>query len=169
MREELAVRKIIRLKDYDYSGAGYYFITICTKDKRKIFGTIDVGAAICRPSIRLTDIGQVVDLSINNICEIYPYISVDKYVIMPNHVHMILCVGNLKDRRQIAAPTTVSTVIGNMKRYASMQCGVSVWQKSFYEHIIRNEEDYQRIWQYIDENIAKWTDDKYYISEDKRF
>ena len=163
MQKELPKRKNMRLQGYDYSQAGYYFITICAKENRKLFGTIDVGAATCRPIVRLTDAGQIVDASINNICSVYPHVSVDKYVIMPNHVHLILCVEDTENGRQIAAPTIISKIIGNMKRHASMQCGFSIWQKSFHDHIIRNEEDYQLIWQYIEENPVRWTKDYYYI------
>ena len=157
---KLPKRKNIRLKDYDYSQPGYYFITICTKGKHPLFDNI-VGAATCRPHIELTRIGQIVDISINNICGVYPYISVDKYVIMPNHIHMILRVGIMQNGRQVAAPT-IQMVVGNMKRYASMQAGLSLWQSGFHDHIIRNEPNYQRIWQYIDENPARWADDQYY-------
>jgi hypothetical protein len=65
--------------------------------------------------------------------------------------------------RQVAAPTTVQTIIGNLKRFVSIQCGYSVWQKSFHDHIIRDEAEYQRIWQYVDENPALWNEDMYYV------
>gem|GEM_PF-47239 len=182
MQNELT-RKNIRLKEYDYSRAGYYFITICVKDGHEMLGSIAVGAATCRPYVKLSDIGKTVKDSIENIHGIYLHVSVDKYVIMPNHVHMILrvaatgdgrqiaAIGDgrqvaaIGDGRQVAAPTAISTVIGNMKRYVSMQCGFSIWQKSFHDHIIRNEADYRRIWRYIDENPARWTEDKYYVRE----
>ena len=114
----------------------------------------------------MSDIGKMIDDSIDNIPKIYPHILVDKYVIMPNHVHMILRVGTAESGRQIAAPTpTVQTVIGNMKRHVSMQCGYSIWQKSFHEHIIRNEDEYRQKWQYIDNNPAKWAEDDYFVKK----
>jgi len=175
MPEKLPIKKNIRLKEYDYSQAVYYFITICAKDDKNLLGT--VGAATCRPqtaddadfyqiNVELTNMGKIVDDSINNIPKIYSNILVDKYVIMPNHVHMIIII-TAKDEnhsdsgRQIAAPT-IQTVIGGLKRHVSMQCECSFWQKSFHDHIIRDEKDYLRIWQYIDENPAKWAEDKYY-------
>ena len=95
---------------------GYYFITICTRDKT---------------------------------------IKLDKLVIMPNHIHMILIIDK-------ETSVTVSRVIKQFKEYITKQIGESIWQKSYYDHIIRNEKDYLRIWKYIDENILKWSLDKYY-------
>ena len=141
-------------------------MTICVKDRHEMLGK-HVGAAICRPHIELTDAGKITDSAINKISEKYPGVSVDNYVIMPNHVHLVLTVmhdGRWQeaDGRQIAAPT-IQTVIGHMKRAVSMQCGFSPWQKSFHDRIIRNETEYQRIWQYIDENPQKWAEDDYFI------
>ena len=172
MEKELPVRKKIRLQGYDYSQAGYYHITICVQNGHEMLGTVVVGAATCRPFVQLSDIGQTANDSINNISKIYPHISVDKYVIMPNHIHIILRVADAESGRvsnlsgrQIAAPTTVQTVIGNMKRYVSMQIGFSIWQKSFHEEIIRNEKAYQNIWKYIDNNPAKWAEDDYFVKK----
>jgi REP element-mobilizing transposase RayT len=152
-------RKPNRLKDYDYSQNGAYFITICAKDRQELFATIDnsVGAAICRPCLELLDIGRVIDIAINRISQTHPGVRVDKYVIMPNHVHMILEIDR-SDGRQVAAPT-IQAIIGQMKRFVSMQCGVSAWQKSFHDHIIRNEEDYLGIAQYIETNPDQWETD----------
>ena len=168
MERELPVRKSNRLKEYDYSSAGYYFITVCVKDKHELLSKV-VGAATCRPHTELTDrpyteltdTGEITDAAIRDISVKYPGVSVDKYVIMPNHVHLILAVAH-DNGRQVAAPT-IQTVIGHMKRAVSMQCGFSPWQKSFHDHIIRNEADYQRIWQYIDNNPLQWTEDEYFI------
>ena len=160
--EGIPARKPNRLEGYDYSSAGYYFVTICTKDRREFLGLV-VGAATCRPRVDLTDIGREVDVSINKIHGAYPHISVDKYVIMPNHIHMILCFAYGMEGRQVAAPTTtLQNVIGNMKRNVSMQLGFSIWQKSFHDHVIRNHDDYALIWQYVDENPARWHEDCFY-------
>ena len=85
----------------------------------------------------------------------YDHIAVDKFCIMPNHVHLILVVQNNEDGRMISAPT-VSTVVGSMKRWVSKQIGRSIWQKSFYEHGIRNQQDYDEIWEYIENNPLKY-------------
>ena len=160
---DLPERKQTRLKEYDYSAPGAYFVTICTQDRRCILSDISVGAAISRPpEVHLTAYGEIVDLAINNISSVYSGFSVDNYVIMPNHVHMILRIHANDNGRQVAAPT-VSTVVGHMKRWASIHAGTAIWQKSFHEHVIRNEEDYRQIWDYIDTNPAKWAEDRYYI------
>ena len=159
---DLPNRKRIRLPNYDYSSPGAYFITICTQDRNCILSSIAVGAAISRPTeVRLTRYGEIVDLAIRNISSIYPSISVDHYVIMPNHVHLILQIHSVEGGRMISAPT-VSTVVGQMKRWASRQAGAALWQKSYHEHVIRNENDYREIWEYIDTNPAKWAEDRYY-------
>ena len=159
--KEFPQRKPNRLKDYDYSHDGAYFVTICAKDRENLFGTVIVGAAICRPCsslyVELSDIGYTIDVAINNIPRKYPLVFMDTYIIMPNHVHLILVIDNLRSAqfhrqvadngRQVAAPTTVQKIIGHMKRFVSMQCGYSVWQKSFHDHVIRNEEEYQKIWE----------------------
>ncbi|MDR0770945.1 MAG: hypothetical protein LBE75_07070 [Burkholderiales bacterium] len=156
---EFIKRKSNRLKDYDYSQNGAYFITVCAKERLELFATIDnpVGAATCRPHLELSDIGRIVDAAINRISQVYTCARVDKFVIMPNHVHMLLEIDR-SDGRQVAAPT-VQTIIGQMKRFVSMQSGVLVWQKSFYDHIIRNEEDYLEIAQYIETNPDQWQAD----------
>jgi len=153
---ELPKRKNNRLTSYDYSQNGAYFITICIKDKQPLLR--QVGARIARPP--LTNIGKITESTITEIPIRYPAVELDKYVIMPNHIHMILFITD--DGRAMRAPT-LSTVINQMKGHVTKQIGHSIWQKLFYDHIIRNRDDYLRIWQYIDENPAKWEDDKYFI------
>ncbi len=157
---ELQKRKPNRLKNFDYSSAGAYFVTVCTKDRRCILGKV-VGEDIILPkySVELSSYGTVVKNAIENISVHYNGITVDKYIIMPNHVHIILMFEN--DGRLIASPT-LSTVIGQMKRYASKEAGISLWQRSFHDHIIRNEEDYLKIWDYIEYNACKWEEDCFY-------
>jgi len=157
--KEFPIRKNIRLKEYDYSTAGYYFITICTKSKRKILSTIDVGTRIARPS----DIGLIVESSVLQISEKYENVSLEKYVIMPNHVHMILALQHLDNNGRAMRVPTISTIINQFKGYVTKQVGVSLWQARFIDHIIRNENDYLIHWQYIDNNPAKWIEDRYYI------
>ena len=81
-------------------------------------------------------------------------ISVDKYCVMPDHIHVILSINTDENGRQIAAPT-VSTVVGHMKRWVSMQIGYSIWQKSFIDRVIRNDKGYRAVWEYIDNNPIK--------------
>ena len=155
-------RKQIRLPEYDYSTPGAYCVTICTQDRRCILSEIAVGAAISRPpEMRLTRYGEIVDLAIHNISSVYPSVSVGHYVIMPNHIHLILLLHCVEGGRMISAPT-VSTVVGQMKRWASRQAGTALWQKSYHEHVIRNENDYREIWEYVDTNPARWAYDRYF-------
>ena len=109
--KELPTRKKIRLDGYEYSSAGCYFVTVCVKDRCEMLGSVTVGAATCRPFVTLSDTGLIVDRSINNINSIYPHVLVDKYVIMPNHVHLLLIQTSAYNGRQVAAPTrTLHTV-----------------------------------------------------------
>lgn len=169
---EFSKRKEIRLKEYDYSTSGAYFITVCTKDKKHLLWKREkgsekqsghVGADTIRPSeIKLTEYGEIVKQAIENIPKYYKNVYVDKYVIMPNHIHIIIFIDEPDNGRMISAPTR-SVVIGQMKRYASKTAGISLWQKSFYDHVIRNYNDYSEKWNYIDSNPYRWSDDEYNI------
>ena len=144
-------RKSIRIEDYDYSTPGAYFITICTVNREKIFWD-SVGADIIRPqNIPLSTAGKIVEQGISQIAEHYDNVFVDKFCIMPDHIHLILRIESDVGGRIISAPT-VSTVVGSMKRWVSRQIGRPIWQKSFYDHGIRNQQDYDEIWQYIENN-----------------
>ena len=143
-------RKKNRLKNFDYSGNGAYFITICVKDRKKILCDI-VGADTIRPcEIMLSKYGKIVEEAINNISSVYENVTVSKYVIMPDHIHIILQIDN-NNGRMVSAPT----VVAGMKRYVLKKCGFSIWQKSYYDHIIRNQQDYNEIWEYIENNPKK--------------
>lgn len=157
---DLPKRKQIRIKDYDYSQNGYYFVTICTKDKRRLFGEIVVGADIIRP--KLSEYGEITETAIKSIPDHYPNVRVDRYVIMPDHIHMILIIMSDKGHsngRMISAPT-IMTIIGQMKRWVSKRIGFSIWQKSYFEHIIRDERDYISKIKYISNNPVKWIFEK---------
>lgn len=160
-------RKRNRLDGYDYGRAGYYFITICANQRVEFFwesaAAPCVGADIIRPcSPVLSQYGHFVEQAIQGIPQHYAGVVVDKYVIMPNHVHTILSLP-WSNGRIISAPTKeISTIVGQMKRIVSKQAGFPIWQKSYHDHIIRNEADYRRIWEYIDTNPAKWREDCYY-------
>jgi len=153
---ELPQRKPNRIPDYDYNQNGAYFVTVCTANREKIFWN-SVGADIIRPqNVPLSATGRIVEQAICQIPNHYENISVDKYCVMPDHIHMILRIESDTDGRMISAPT-VSTVVGSMKRWVSRQIGRPIWQKSFYDHGIRNQQDYNEIWEYIENNPRKWT------------
>jgi REP element-mobilizing transposase RayT len=118
----------------------------------------------------LSKYGTIIDEAIRNIPEYYPHVVIDKYCIMPDHIHLIVFIHSGNNERMISANSesslpTLSTIVGQMKRYVSKQIGFSIWQKSFYEHIIRNEKGYQDVWQYIDGNPVKWKSDINYKQE----
>ena len=152
---ELPKRNPIRITDYDYSTPGAYFVTVCTANREKIFWNV-VGADIIRPeNVPLSAAGQIAEQGILQMAEHYEYVVVDKYCIMPDHIHLILRIESGIDGRMISAPT-VSTLVGSMKRWVSRQIGRPIWQKSFYDHGIRNQQDYDEIWQYIENNPLKY-------------
>ena len=174
MKPTFPIRKPNRLPDFDYTQNGAYFITVCTRDRETLFGV--VGAATCRPQeknhtlaaprcpqetlgspqVTLSDIGKTVESAILQIPLVYPSVTVERYIVMPDHIHLILMFhASDTDGRQVAAPT-VSMIVGNMKRYVSKEIGRSVWQKGFYDHVIRGEKDYIETMQYIDNNPVRW-------------
>ena len=160
---ELPKRKPNRLTEYDYSTPNAYFITVCTQKRKNLFWT-DARAAVDRPeNIPLTDLGLMVKQVVYDITRHCPAITVDHAVVMPNHIHLLLRINTDIDGRPMAAPT-ISTVINQTKGVISKKAGFSVWQKGFYDHVIRNDKDYRDIWDYIEGNPGKWTEDKLYIS-----
>lgn len=162
---ELPKRKPNRLKDFDYSQPNAYFITICTKNKEMLFWE-NVGASIARPEdVRLSKYGKIVVEAIEKISTIYPVITVDNYVVMPNHIHLLLQIHSDSSGRAMLAPT-ISIVIQQMKGYATKKIGRSIWQKLFHDHVIRDEKGYLKIWNYIEGNPSKWEEDCFYMKEE---
>ena len=141
---------------------GAYFITICTKDRRNLLWE-NVGASIARPQdVVLSAYGRIIEAAIHSIPKCYSVVTVDHYVIMPNHVHLLLRISSGNDGRPMDAPT-ISTVVQQMKGYVTKRIGKSIWQKLFHDHIIRSEKDYQKIWNYIEGNPMKWAEDCFYV------
>ena len=158
---ELPKRKPNRLPYFDYSTPGAYFITICTKDRKCIF-LENLGASIARPhKPTLSRSGKKVETAIRDITGHYPSITVDHYVVMPNHIHLLLQINTDEDGRPMVAPT-ISTVVQQLKGVVTKQIGQSVWQKLFHDHVIRGEKDYLKIWEYIDTNPARWHEDCFF-------
>lgn len=160
---ELPKRKNIRLPNFDYGNDGAYFITICTKDRKRILSNI-VGDEI--PKVRLTKLGEIVKGSILDIEAHYKNVKVDKYIIMPDHIHMIVCI-NLNGTDK-SVPYDIKydlpNVVGKFKASVTRNVGkafmlsekANIWQSRYYDHIIRNQTDYNEIWEYIDNNPRKW-------------
>ncbi len=162
--KELPVRKNIRLKEYDYSSNGAYFITLCVKDRHEMLGKIIVGSdALGAPFIELSEYGKFVNKEIEETSLHYAGIAIDKFIVMPNHVHIIIMVDR-DGAPRASRPTTalIPTIVTALKKKTTKTLGFDFWQTSYHDHIIRDEEDYQNHWRYIDENPAKWAEDEYY-------
>ena len=156
--KELPKRKDVRLKNHDYSASGGYFLTICTLERRNYFWE-NVGATIGRPQdVILSQYGHIVNEAINNIPLIYPALCVDCYVIMPDHIHLILIIRADEYGRPMVAPT-ISRVVQQLKGYITKRIGRSIWQKLFVDHVIRNREDYEEHVKYIYDNPIRWQND----------
>ena len=154
-------RKQNRLADYDYSQPGAYFITVCTKDRKCILSTVVGGDAHIAPYTKLTTIGMVAEKYLKTIP------GVDQYVIMPNHVHMILWISAenfVKGPMWASAPTksNIAQLVRSWKILVTKEIGQALWQRSYYDHIIRDEQDYLIKAQYIADNPAKWQEDDYF-------
>ena len=149
--QKLPVRKKNRLQCYDYAEEGCYFITVCTHKKEKLFWLDNQPTK----APALSEVGEEVCQCIRKICEIYPWITVDNYTVMPNHIHLLLQV-------QKNCGVLISTVVGNLKREVSKKLNRSIWQKGFHDHVIRGEPDYREIWQYIENNPIRWSEDCFF-------
>jgi REP element-mobilizing transposase RayT len=171
-------RRSIRVKGYDYSQAGLYFITICTQNRLCLFGEIvddDRGTTICA----LNEYGRIAEKEWIKTSKMRPNIRLDVFVIMPNHMHGIIEIADGRGTmhraptvEQFGKPTsnTIPTIIRGYKSSVTKQInilrnqpGVPVWQRNYYEHIIRDEKSYYQISEYIQTNPLKWQDDKYYV------
>ena len=158
-------RKRIRLQNYDYNSPGCYFITVCVERKRKLLGEI-VGTGLPDgPKQQLSRFGQIVDGQLRTMSDFYDDIRLEKYVIMPNHVHLLIHITGVweSDGRSAGTNSKIAKFIGTFKRFTNKACGVNIWQSRSHDHVIRGERDYQRIWQYIEENPMRWLDDCFYM------
>jgi len=166
MEQQKPQRKRTRLPEYNYNTAGYYFVTVCTRNKRCILGSVVGRGILDAPQVRLSESGKLVEAALSYLDEHMERIHINKYVIMPNHIHLILEVqdrtGNATSAASRPANTMVPSFMSSLKRFTNRQAGQAIWQAGYYDHIIRNEADYLRIWKYIDDNPTKWTQDKYY-------
>jgi putative transposase len=160
-------RRLTRLKEYDYSQPGAYFITICTKKRECLFGEIEDG------QMRINDLGEIVQLSWLDLPRHYLNLQLDAFVIMPNHVHGIIVVEDVGAGLK-PAPTVLenkkyplSEIVRAFKTFSSK--GINklrnmprkpVWQRNYYEHIIRKDESLNKIREYIETNPLRWALDR---------
>jgi REP element-mobilizing transposase RayT len=167
-------RRSIRLKSYDYSLAGAYFITVCTQDRACSLGEIVNG------EMRLNDAGEIAVSVWREISEHFPSVATDEFVVMPNHIHGILVVADASVRATHASPLpalrgrasgpsqrSIGAIVGSFKSAAAKRInesrgtvGVSVWQRNYYEHVIRGDDALNRVRQYIIDNPAQWAMDR---------
>ena len=153
---ELPQRKQNRLTEYDYNQNGAYFVTVCIQDRKKILSQIvGDGSPVPKP------IGILAEMLIQQIPDKYPNVYVDQYVIMPDHIHMLLRIDNA-DGTGNPSPT-LGNIIGWYKYQLTKQVnaqngtqGQRLLQRSYYDHVIRNQRDYDEIWEYIQNNPKKW-------------
>ena len=161
----LPKRKPARLEKWDYSSAGAYFVTVCTRGKEMLLGAVVGGGVYDAPQIHLTAHGKVVQDVLRQIRE-YKMVKVEKAVIMPNHIHLLLFVRESGRSGSSQAPNPTNAAVPQfvslLKRRCNRLCGENLWQRSYHDHIIRHEADDQRIWTYIDTNPAKWREDCFY-------
>lgn len=176
--------KSIRLEGYDYAQDGWYFVTICTKDKECLFGDI------INEKMVLNDLGKMAEKYWQEIPVHFPFVNLDEFIIMPNHVHGIIAIdhgddfiteGDLSTRRDVAVQRlyrgdnpqmskispksgSLSTIIRSYKSIVTRESKKIMnnfaWQSRFYDHIIRNEKSLNKIRQYIIDNPVKWEMDR---------
>ena len=164
----LPKRKPTRLKGYDYSTSGAYFITICTKGRKRLLSNI-VGQGLAPAENHLTPYGNITKEQIEALENRYQDIKIDKYVIMPNHIHILL--SNYETTAGASPCPTISDIICTFKSITTRMCKNAgfkephLFQSSFHGHIIRGEKDYLKIWEYIDTNVMKWEQDCFYAKE----
>ena len=164
MYKELPERKHPRLKDYDYSLNGAYFITICMQERKKMLSKISVGTPLpgCpqEAKLELLYCGQIADKYIRQMDAFYDYLSVEKYIIMPDHIHFLIKIDQTSGHPRTGVPTkrtsTIARFISTFKRFCNKEYGENIWQGRYYDHIIRNQQDYDEIWEYIENNPRKW-------------
>ena len=161
--KELPKRKKNRLENFDYSSCGAYFITICTKDRKMLFSPVGADSISAR----------MVEKAFLETIERYNGVDSPIYVVMPNHFHAIITIS----RADMESAPTISEIIQSFKRYSTVEYtkmvknGIlppfdkQIWQRSFYDHIIRNRNDYDEIVKYIHENPIRWQFDELYAGE----
>ncbi|MBQ3100705.1 MAG: transposase [Clostridia bacterium] len=166
MENKRPVRKPTRLKSFDYAKPNVFFITVCTQNRRCILSSV-VGEG--SPLPQLSVYGKIVDRWIQILPKHYNNVSVSHYVIMPNHIHLLLSV---TERGRGDPSPTIDKIIGWFKYQITRDINnirktekEKIFQRSFYDHIVRNRDDYLEIAKYITENPRRWQLDKLYSQE----
>ncbi|MBO5912953.1 MAG: transposase [Clostridia bacterium] len=158
-------RKPTRLKEYDYSSNGRYFVTICVQDRKLLLGSVVVGDGVLDvPKMRLSRLGLIAEKYIQNMSHKYDGVSVEDYVIMPNHIHLVIGVLNQGTSRT-PSPTNqvIPKFVSSFKRFCNREYGYNIWQRSYHDRIIRNDAEYKKIHTYIKGNPIVWQKDKFFV------
>ena len=158
-------RKTMRARYCDYSSTGAYFLTICTREKKRILSRIVGTGVLDRPKVELLQCGTVVEKYIRQLNDFYENITVNEYVIMPNHVHLIVSVvrdGPSGTPVPTVLNSTVSKFVSTLKRFVNKEIGENIFQRSFYDRIIRSRDEYMEICNYIVLNPKNWEMDELY-------
>ena len=145
---DFRTRKPNRAKGFDYKSRQRYFVTVCAKDKFELFGRINSGV------MSLSELGEIVQGELKRMAVPYEGVEIQASVVMPNHVHMVVEVVSFSD-------ATISRVVQQWKRAVSKRAGYSPWQKSFHDHVIRDDDALAKIVEYISDNIKNWEHDCY--------
>ena len=169
-RQHMRNRHTMRIKDFDYSQPGGYFVTICTKHRLYLFGEI------FREEMRLSSVCEIAKRFWLEIPKYFPNTELDEFVIMPNHIHAIIIINSSvvgihhneslrKHSYQHIIPYSLGSIIRSYKGAVYRECRRQgyddfYWQRNYYEHIIRNDKDLNNIRDYIEGNISKWEIDK---------
>ena len=162
---ERPVRKSPRLKNYDYSLCGAYSLTICTHRHQHLLGKINHDQQT--NSLKLSDMGLIVQKILEDLPEQFPEFEILIYSIMPNHIHLLVA----KSASCVQRSYTVSDFVCALKSLATKEIRVNhprskIWQESFHDHIIRNEKDLVKHWDYIDQNVSNWQKDEFFNSKE---
>ena len=155
-------RKLPRLKGFDYSLANAYFITVCSYDKKHIFGEISKvgGNNVFYPS----RIGELIEKTYFQLPERFPEFDLIHFSLLPNHLHFLA----IKNEAGSGKVKSLSDLVGAFKSLSDRAVRyempvIKIWQKSFHDHIIRDELDFQNHWMYIEENVTRWGEDEYFM------
>ena len=165
-------RKKIRLEGYDYNIAGLYFITVCTKGKKKLLCDIQkplVGSVVLdAPLVQMTKYGEIVERRLQVMSDFYENIKLDDFVVMPNHVHMMVRVidfGNGASGTTLPTLNKVGRFVGTFKRFTNREIGFDIWQSGSNDRIVRSDEEYIAYMEYMEANPRRWLTDKHYVGD----
>ena len=164
MQRELPNRKHPRLNNFDYATSGAYFVTICTSNKKCLFSRT-VGRGLAPAALDLTPYGEIAKEELLSLEQRYPHLSIDHYVIMPNHIHVIFVLQDTANNAKRLP--TIMDIVCAYKSLTTRRCKAlkpieKLFQDSFFEHIIRDREDYEKHLNYISLNPDKWHNDELY-------